>query len=173
MTDEEIEERKEYIKATTTVREVLQGHGISVKHNRCRGFCHNGKDYNMKVFRTGCHCFVCGRSFDVFDITMELDHCDFWTAFELLGGTEKLSFIASRKAKTVLKERNDRIEQQRREELILRGIRMHITIYRRIIATTDPFSDQWCYAQNQLPYQLHLLETYNEKGELPCRKSIV
>ena len=170
MTEEEINERKEYIKAYTSMPEVLARYGVIVKWRRCKGFCHDGKDYNMKVFRNGCHCFVCGKSYDIFDVTMMLNSCDFWTAFELLGGTEKQSFTASRKAKQAVREREIRIAQQKAEELVLRGIRMHITAYRNIIHTEDPFSDAWCFAQNQLPYQLYLLEEYNERGCLPCKK---
>lgn len=170
MTENEINERKEYLRTTISAKEILYRHGITVKHNRCKGFCHNGKDLNMKVFHDGCHCFVCGRSFDIFDITMILNNCDFWTAFELLGGTEKQSFRASRIAKEALRERKARIVQRKADELVLRGIQMHITAYRRIIASEEPFSDLWCYAQDQLPYQIYLLEIYNERGCLPCKK---
>lgn len=170
MTEDEIKERKEYLKSIISVSEVLSRYGIQVKHHRCRGFCHDGKDYNMKVFRNGCHCFVCGKSMDIFDITMMLNYCDFWTAFELLGGTVKQSFTTSRKAKSALRERDQRIQVQHNDELKLRSIQMYITAYRRIIALEEPFSDLWCYAQNQLPYQLYLLESYNERGELPCKK---
>jgi len=164
LTEEEINERKEYLRATISASEVLSRYGIAVKHRRCKGFCHEGKDFNMKVFHNGCHCFVCNKSMDIFDITMILNYCDFWTAFELLGGTEKQSFTTSRQAKSAIKERNDRIEQQRIEELKLRSIRMYITAYRNIISLEEPFSDLWCYAQDKLPYQLYLLEFYSERG---------
>lgn len=170
MTEQEISERKEYLRATVSAKEVLYRFGIAVKHNRCKGFCHDGKDLNMKIFHDGCHCFVCDRSFDIFDITMFLNNCDFWTAFELLGGTEKQSFRSSRVAKEAIRERKTRIAQQKVEELTLRGIQMHITAYRNIIASNEPYSDLWCYAQDKLPYQLYLLEEYNERGCLPCKK---
>jgi hypothetical protein len=164
LTDDEIKERKEYLRYTVTMSEVLNRYGIKVKWGRCKGFCHDGKDFNMKVFRNGCHCFVCGKSFDVFDVTMMLCSCDFWTAFELLGGTEKQSFTTSRKAKQAVRDREQRIAWQRKEELKLREIRMYITAYRKIIQTEPPFSDLWCYAQDHLPYQLYLLEIYSERG---------
>ncbi|MDF2908396.1 MAG: zinc finger CHC2-family protein [Herbinix sp.] len=164
MTEDEIKERKEYLRSTVSMYEVLNRYGIKIKWSRCRGFCHDGKDFNMKVFRTGCHCFVCSKSYDIFDVTMILNNCDFWTAFELLGGTEKQSFTTSRKAKQAVRDREQRIAWQRKEELKLRRIRMYITAYRRIITTEEPFSDLWCYAQNKLPYQLYLLEIYSERG---------
>jgi hypothetical protein len=164
LTEEEIKERKEYLRSTVSAADVLSQYGLTVKWRRCRGFCHDGKDFNMKVFRTGCHCFVCGKSYDIFDITMMLNNCDFWTAFELLGGTEEQSFTTSRRAKSALREREQRIALQRKEELKLKGIRMHITAYRQIIETEEPYSDLWCYAQANLPYQLYLLEIYSERG---------
>jgi hypothetical protein len=170
LTEEEINERKEYLRSITSAKEVLYRFGVTVKHNRCRGFCHDGKDLNMKVFHDGCHCFVCSKSFDIFDITMLLNNCEFWTAFELLGGTEKPSFATSRKAKQAVREREARIAQQKAEDLLLREIRMYITAYRQIIAQEEPFSDLWCYAQDKLPYQLYLLKEYTERGCLPCKK---
>lgn len=165
MTKEEIEERKQILLATVSVPDVLSRYGVPVKWRRCRGWCHDGKDLNMKVFRDGCHCFVCGRSFDIFDITMHFNHCDFWTAFELLGGAEKPSFTAIRKAKTAVKERMDRIAEAQKERAELRRVQMYITAYRAIIAASEPFSDAWCYCMNQLQLELYHLEymTQEEK----------
>lgn len=158
MTKEEIEERKEILIATTSVSDILSRYGIQVKRNRCHGWCHDGKDLNMKVFQDGCHCFVCGESFDIFDITMHFENCDFWTAFELLGGTEKPSFTAAVKANLAKKEREKRMAKERKEKADLSQIQYLITTYRGIIRNTDPFSELWCYCQNKLQYQLYLLE---------------
>lgn len=165
MTIEEIEERKEFLRSTNSVPDILARYGVQVKRNRCRGFCHNGQDLNMKVFRTGCHCFVCGKSMDIFDIIMHFDNCDFWTAFELLGGTEKPSFTAIRKGKSARKERQARLVRQREIKRKSRQIMMYIDAYRRIINTEEPFSDIWCYCHNKLHYQLYLLEHYTERGD--------
>lgn len=168
MTNEKIEERKEYLRSTISATEVLTRYGIQVKRSRCRGFCHDGKDMNMKVFRTGCHCFVCSKSMDIFDITMHFNNCDFWTAFELLGGTEKPSFTAVRKGKKAQRERQIRVNKQKELNRKLKGIRMHITAYRNIIARAKPFSYIWCYCHNKLQYQLYLLEYYTERGDYPA-----
>ncbi len=165
MTKEEIDERKEYLLATVSAKDVLARYGVRVKQDRCRGWCHDGKDLNMKVFRDGCHCFVCGRSFDIFDITMHFNNCDFWTAFELLGGTEKPSFTASRKAKLAILERRNRIAKEQQEQAELRRIRAYITAYRGIIDTSEPFSDIWCESHNKLQLEIYHLElmTQSEK----------
>jgi len=163
LTREEIEERKEALRATISVPDILSRYGVKVRGNRCQGFCHDGKDYNMKVFKTGCRCFVCDKSMDIFDITMHFEYCDFWTAFELLGGTEKPSFTAIRKAKSAIKEREDRNIRQHKIDVELRRIRAYVTAYRNIIKTSEPYSDLWCYVQNKLPYQIYLLELQDEK----------
>ena len=158
LTKEEIDERKQILLDTVSVPDVLSRYGIPIKWKRCKGWCHGGKDLNMKVFRNGCHCFVCGKSYDIFDITMHFNNCDFWTAFELLGGTEKPSFSAVRKAKLALKEREQRNIKERAEKAELKRIRMYITAYRDIISTSEPFSDLWCECQNQLQLELYHLE---------------
>lgn len=162
MTKEEIEERKELLIATVPVADVLARYGVKVKQRRCKGFCHNGKDFNMKVFRDGCHCFVCGRSFDIFDITMQFENCDFWTAFEILGGTEEMSFTSQRKAKTALRERQKRIAAAEKKKAELKRIRVYITAYRGLIAISEPFSDIWCECINQLQLELYHLECMTE-----------
>jgi hypothetical protein len=163
LTEEEIKERKEYLRATVSMSEVLYRYGIKVKWGRCKGFCHDGKDYNMKVFRNGCHCFVCGKSYDIFDATMMLCNCDFWTAFELLGGTEKQSFTSQRKAKSALRERIRRIAEAEAENKELHRIHMYITAYRELIALYEPFSDIWCESQNGLQLELYHLECMTEE----------
>lgn len=168
MTELEIEERKEYLRSTVSATEVLNRYGEQVKRNRCRGFCHGGKDLNMKVFMTGCHCFVCGKSMDIFDIVMHFNNCDFWTAFELLGGTEKPSFTAVRKGKLAKKQRQSRVYKQNEIKRELGQIRMYIAAYRNILVDAEPLSDLWCYCQNKLQYQLYLLDYYIERGDYPA-----
>lgn len=163
MTEEEIEQRKEYLKSTISAPNVLYKYGIKVSRNRCKGFCHDGKDMNMKVFRDGCYCFVCNKSMDIFDITMHLNRCDFWTAFELLGGTEKPSFTATIKANKAKRERDLRIAKARKEKEELRWINAYITVYRNLIEQSEPLSDDWCYYMNKLQYQIYIQECVTEK----------
>lgn len=164
MTKEQIEEKKEYLRATITATEVLSRYGITVKRKRCRGFCHDGKDLNMKVFKDGCHCFVCNRSFDIFDIVMHFNYCDFWTAFCLLGGSERTSFKVSRKGKAAKRKRQKELDKQEELNRKIKKINMYIDAYRNIIKREEPFSDLWCYCQNKLQYQFYLHEYYTEMG---------
>lgn len=164
MTKEQIDERKEVLKATISVPEVLSRYGVYVKRGRCKSICHEGANYTAKVSDELYYCFKCDKSMDVFDIVMHFDYCDFWTAFELLGGTEKPSFTATVKANKAKAERNKRIVTERKRKAEINLINTYITVYRTLIKNSQPFSDIWCFCQNKLQYQLYLLELQTEKG---------
>lgn len=163
LTKEELQERKEILKITTTVPDILKSYGVEIKRGRCRGICHEGKDLNAKVTRDYLWCYVCNSSMDIFDLTMHFNHCDFWTAFELLGGTERPSFTAVVKANKAKRELEIRKALEAKNKADLRRIQRFITAYRNIIATEEPFSYLWCYCQNKILYQLYLLELHTEK----------
>lgn len=163
MTREEIDERKEYLKESISVPSILEKYGVKIVRNRCKGFCHGGKDNNMKVFKDGCNCFVCNESMDIFDITMNFNNCDFWTAFELLGGTEKPSFTATVMANKAKRERDRQIVEAEKEKAELRQINAYITVYKNLIDRSEPLSDDWCYYYNKLQYQLYIQECMTEK----------
>lgn len=165
MTKDEIEERKEAIRATTSVIDVLSRYGVQVKRGRCVPICHEPrikKAQNAKVSDELYHCFPCNKSMDIFDITMHFNNCDFWTAFELLGGTKKPSFTAVRKAKSAKRERELRVMKDKAEKAELKRINIYISAYRNIIAEEEPFADLWCYAQNQLQLELYHLDNMME-----------
>ena len=163
MTKEEIETRKESLKVTLSISDILSRYGVEVKRGRCRSICHEGNNYTAKVSKKFYYCFKCSQSMDIFDITMHFNHCDFWTAFELLGGTENISYTAVRKAKSAIREREDKKDIEVNEKLKLRQINLYITAYRNIISENEPFSDLWCYAQNKLQYQIYSHELQDEK----------
>lgn len=151
------------VKAMVSVPEVLARYGIEVKRGRCKGFCHAGKDLNAKVTRDFYYCYVCDTGMDIFQIVQWFDNCDFRTAFELLGGSDKPSFTTYVKASQGRRKREaDRIRTQQ-EKMELRSIHMLITAYRNLIRESEPFSDLWCYCQKKLQYQIYLLEYFNEK----------
>lgn len=153
------------IKVIVSMAEVIGKYGIRI--NR-KGFIncpfHNEKTASMKIYKDSYYCFGCGATGDIFTFVQDYENLTFQEALESLGGSEKTSFTTSRKAKSAVRERDQRIAWQRKEELRMRGIRMYITAYRQIIRTEEPYSDLWCYAQDKLPYQLYLLELYSERG---------
>lgn len=158
MTKEELQQRKDELKYQHAATEVLQQYGVKVMRNRCKAFCHNGKDLNMKVFKDGCFCFVCNRTFDIFDITMHFNHCDFWTAFQLLGGTDKPSFTVTVQANKARIEREHRVIEEQSKLDRMGQIQRLITVYRQGIERFEVLSDEWCECVNRLQYQVYLLE---------------
>lgn len=78
---------REEIRATVSMRDVLRKYGVSLHYDRCQCFLHNGKDYNMSIYKDKvAHCFVCNANADVFDVVMHFENCDFKSAMEILGG---------------------------------------------------------------------------------------
>ncbi len=158
MTREEMEQRKEQLRIENTVSSVLSKHGIHVKNGRSKAICHDGKNYTAKVSDTLYYCFKCNKSMDIFDSTIHFNHCDFWTAFELLGGTERPSFTTVIKANKAKKERESRIVKEREIRARIQRIQMFVTAYRNLINESEPYSDIWCYCYGKLQYQIYLLE---------------
>jgi hypothetical protein len=150
------------IKVMVSVPDVLSRYGVEVKRGRCRGFCHSGKDLNAKVTRNFYYCYVCDKGMDIFEIVQWFENCDFRTAFELLGGTEKPSFATYVKASQSKKRREMEKKRSQFNKANIWKTLLLIAAYRNLIAEADPFSDLWCYCQNKLQYQLYLLESYDE-----------
>ena len=164
MTQEQIEAKKLDLKYTISVPEMLNRYGVKVKGNRSQGFCHNGKDLNMKVMERSCYCYVCNKKQDIFDIVQYFENCDFWTAFCLLGGNEEPSPQAIEKANKARKERERQIALEGQKKAELRQINSFITAYRNIIQSERPFSDLWCFAQNKLQFEIY-------KQEMVCLRN--
>ena len=153
---------KEEVKAMNNVPDVLARYGVEVKRGRCKAICHDGKNYTAKVSNDLYYCFKCSKPMDIFDIVMHMDNCDFRTAFEFLGGTDKPSFRTVRKVKSAKRDRQAKVNKQLEVKTKIKEIGMYIDTYRSIIVEEKPFSDLWCYCQNKLQYQLYLHEYYTE-----------
>lgn len=154
---------KDELKATLTMRDILHRNGINVNRN---GFIpcpfHVERTASMKIYDDSFHCFGCGATGDIFDMEMHLNGCDFRTAFELLGGTEKPSWRATVMANKARKVRSEAEQIRSANAMRMRGIQLYITVYRNVIAAEPPFSDLWCYCIDKLQYQVYLLETVLE-----------
>jgi hypothetical protein len=99
------------IKQTVTVPDVLARYGVEVKHGRCRGFCHDGRDLNMAVSERSCHCFVCNRQFDIFSIVMHFEQCTFADALRRLDTSN--SYADTLRAKRAARAARERTERER------------------------------------------------------------
>lgn len=143
----------EELKQQIRMPELMNQYGIKIRNNMCRCPFH-GEDRHpsMKVFNDGANCFTCGWNGDIFKFVMEVEHCDFKTAFLKLGGeyqkkTKATQILAKRKfakAKDVLKQKEDIRSHQIKEtsfciDILLETIRLY-----------EPFSDMWCEAHNDL-----------------------
>lgn len=75
------------IKRDHPMPEVVRQYGIEI--NRA-GFCrcpfHNERTASMKIYAQSFYCFGCGAGGDVIDFVRLYEHCDFKTAFRMLGG---------------------------------------------------------------------------------------
>jgi len=159
----------EEIKGSVTMREVLSKYGVSVNSN---GMCccpiHKERHPSMKVFKDGYKCFACGSNGDIFSFVQEMENCDFKQAFKLLGGTYKRYGSERTKANAQAHYNRQKIlrekaaENEKRFRSALMGA---IDMCRFMIDHQEPFSDEWCYAQNNLPYLWHVYENKYLEGE--------
>lgn len=152
------------IKLNNSVADVLSQYGVRVVGGRCKAICHLGKRLTAKVSHDLYYCFKCDKSMDVFDITMHLTDCNFSEAYELLGGKEEVSFSTRVKVRQKQAKRDLELKRLRKRELDHKENIMKITAYRAVIEEENPFSDAWCYAQNNLQYELYRLDDYIERG---------
>lgn len=152
------------IKSTLTMRDVLQKYGIAVNRN---GMCccpiHGEKHPSMKVFKDGYKCFACNSGGDIFHFVMDMEKCDFKTAYLALGGTYEEH--ASKRSHELVKAKFERnkAEKQRAEKAEKEFRQMvldSIDICNGIIAYSPAFCDEWCLCQNWLPWLFHV---WNEK----------
>ena len=150
------------IKQNVSMRDVLARYGISVNRN---GMCccpiHGERHASMKVYKDGYKCFACNSAGDIFNFVMAYENVDFKTAFIELGGTyEKQKNATTRinrnKKFDRMKEKAKRAEEGEKQFRKL----LEDTIFdcMDMIANNEPFSDEWCFGQNHLPYLDYIFE---------------
>ena len=152
----------EEIKETVTMRDVLAKYGVTVKGNICCCPIHQERHPSMQIFNDGFKCHACQAHGDIFAFVMAMEDCDFKTAFKLLGGTYKKH--STREARINAKVHYERQKKARakaeRSEKEFRDILMGtIDLCQWWIANREPFSDDWCYAQNKISWLWMVYET--------------
>lgn len=154
----------EEIKEQVSMTSLLFQYGIEVKRGMCKCPFHNDRSPSMKVYKDGCHCFTCSKSWDVFSFVQEYENCDFKTAFINLGGTYKGTlqtetdrilaqrrYAAQKEAKQRAKAENDK----------LRKMLLHsFQIVQSACEFFEPYSEGWCTAKNEYPIIEHYLELF-------------
>ena len=157
---------KEQIKEATTMYEVLGRYGLKSGRGSMVSCPFHGEDKHpsMKVYKDGFYCFACGLHGDVFDFVQNMEHCDFKTAFKILGGEydqerKTSTKIAIWRKKNAQQKKAEQAERIRRKKQLNNEL---ISAYRWIIAHTEPMSDAWADAVHALQLQLYIHEGLNE-----------
>ena len=155
------------IKQSVSMREVVERYGY---HPNRAGFIscpfHNGdRTPSMKIYPKDYHCHACNANGDIFSFVMGIDHCDFKTAYKLLGGSYDDKSDHQRKLYQYhLQKRKEneikRMQENAQEKMaVLEGISEQ-QLYKKL---SPVFSDDWCSAVNKLEYLFYRLSELTEK----------
>lgn len=155
---------KEQLKETHSIQSVVASYGLKV--NRA-GFTacpfHNENTPSMKIYKDSYHCFGCDASGDIFSFTQRMNHCDFKTAFMMLGGTyEKPTFESKLALRKIEQEKKKRLEEETELKAKKNRCNKLIDEYRDRLTVAEPLSDEWCECTNKLQIQLYLHEQLNQ-----------
>ena len=147
MTSEEIKER-------VSIRDVLTSYGVKIRGNMCSCPFHKDRDPSMAIYENSVKCFSCGFSGDIFSLTQKMDNCSFKEAFLSLGGTyghmSHRSRIVAETKREARKRERERAEQKERD--FRKTLEKALLICENANKVYEPYSDEWCYLLNKLPY---------------------
>lgn len=151
----------EEIKAQYSMRDIIEGrYGIKVNRaGMARCPFHKEKTPSMKIYKDSYHCFGCNSNGDIFSFVQEMEHCDFKTAFMMLGGEyEKPSLSSSLNVYKARRARETKLakEQRLRQKMSINNLL--ISVYTRWLNRFEPLSDEWCDTYNALQYQLYIFD---------------
>lgn len=145
--------------------EIVQRYGF--RPNRA-GFIrcpfHPGdKGASLKVYADSWYCFGCGDHGDGIDFVRRMDNLSFKEAFISLGGTygDEDSAEVRRKIRLAEQRRREKAEKEARERQRRSDLARYITMLRTGIERFQPYSDEWCFCQNELPKALYRWEILN------------
>lgn len=179
----------EEIKSSVKLMDLLSEYGI--KPDRKGFICcpfHNEKTPSMKIYPKSntYYCFGCGASGDVFKFIQNMENCDFKTAFIRLGGTyadasENARIVANtqREQAKKRKELKDKADAEIKNELSY-----IIELLKEGAKSLEPFSDEWCICQNNLPLffeywealskgeEINVINVYRKCREIRCHFNI-
>ena len=157
----------EEVKSYYTMAEIVERYGFQLNHAgaiHCP-FHQGDKGASMKIYERDYHCFGCGAHGDQIDFVAHMDGLSFREAFISLGGTYE-DQDAEEVREKIRQAEQVRVKKKCWEERLQRNIRInsrYITALRNGIEHFSPLSDEWCFCQNELPYQLYLHSILTEK----------
>lgn len=157
----------EEIKSSVRLSDLVREYGLKVDR---KGFVccpfHKEKTASMKIYNksNSFHCFGCGSSGDVIKFVQMIENCDFKTAFIRLGGTyehttENAKLVANTQREQAKKKRE---LKEKADAEIKNELSYIIELLKEGCKSLEPFSDEWCFCQNNLPI---LFEYWEEMGK--------
>ena len=155
------------IKQSISMREVVERYGY---HPNRAGFIscpfHNGdRTPSMKIYKRDYHCHACGANGDVFSFVMGMEHCDFKTAFKMLGGSYKAKSDHQRNLYRyhLEKRKQNELKRLQKKEKEKKQVKAEIKKYREISQKSEVFSDEWTNAMNKLEYLFYKFDYLMEQ----------
>lgn len=148
----------EEIKQQFSMRDITARYGLNPNRS---GFIscpfHKEKTASMKIYKDSYYCFGCGATGDIFTFVQQMDSLIFKEAFYSLGGTYQKPSFASKMAVYKAKKAKETREKKERKEADIRKQNLKMIDYlRETIAESEPLSDKWCDAKNELQKQLYI-----------------
>lgn len=148
------------------MREVVERYGFTP--NRA-GFIHcpfhtADKGASLKVYAKDWYCHACGAGKSQIDFVMRMDNLSFKEAFIALGGTydNEDREDVRRKIKAAEAKRQERAKKEAALKRRIDANNCYISALRNGIEYFQVYSDEWCFCQNELPYQLYIHDILNE-----------
>ena len=149
------------IKQSTSMQEVLNMFGLKV--NRKGFMCcpfHKEKTPSMKIYEKSYHCFGCGEHGDVFSFVQKYQGCDFKEAYQILGGVYSHDPVEHYKVERKKIETAAKKDMQTDREEVRQILAQAMNLIDELIASYEPFSDEWCDLQNIKPTLIYDWEYY-------------
>lgn len=157
----------EEIKQSVSMREVAERYGY---HPNRAGFIscpfHQAdRTPSMKIYKRDYHCHACGANGDIFSFVMCMEHCDFKTAFKMLGGSYKAKSDHQRNLYRyhLEKRKQNELKRLQKKENEKKQVNAEIKKYREISQKSKVFSDEWTNAMNKLEYLFYKFDYLMEQ----------
>ena len=150
------ESQKQDLRIMNKVPERLTMYGVEIKRGRCRGFCHNGHDFNMVVKDYYCFCYVCDKSFDIFDVVMFFENCSFPDACEKL--YKPVDFEGFRKIKQIKYEMTRKQQEEKQKDKRYWELWSKWIMIDTIIRYANPCSQLYADALHRREYLNYIME---------------
>ena len=150
-------DKKNYLIETINMEDVLIRYGVRIYGNRCK--CpivdHGRKDTSCKVFDNGIKCWTCNKSYNIFDVVMKFENCDFSTAVEILGGKNDISEQTKNKMEEAKRLRELERHKEQQAQYELNHVANVIKSCEKRLSELEYYSNEWVKYYNLLQYNVY------------------